>query len=136
MSVYSRKGKWTYDFVHRGKRYYALYPCETKSEAKEKMQERKKALRETGRNLVEQIPKDMGFRELVSHRLDYLELHRTRKHYADVLGQAKRWVTEWKQLDCSEITQPMIQGFLDRRKRQVSAFAANKDLRQLRRIGI
>ncbi len=73
----------------------------------------------------------MGFLELVNQRLDNVNAYNSEKHYADYCSMAKRWVRKWGSLECSAITQGMVEEFMLFRGRK-SANTANKELRYLR----
>lgn len=135
MSVYLVKGMgWRYDFTLQGTRYTSNW-FKTKTEAKEAEVKRREELK----NPVQQtesvtIPTDITFLELVNRRLDYVKAYNSKRHYEDHFYMARRWVLEWKHLNCKEITSDMIQNFLIKRARKVSAFTANKELRMLRAL--
>jgi len=74
----------------------------------------------------------MAFLDLVNKRLDYVKAYHSESHYVDHFYMAKRWVKSWKRFSCKEITPDMIQTFLYKRNKDVSPFAANRDLRTLR----
>lgn len=133
MSVYSVKGKgWRYDFILNTRRYSEA-GFKTKTEARQS--EAKK--REELKNPVQQtedvkIPIDTAFLDLVNKRLDYVKAYNSKSHYVDHFYMARRWVKHWKRYNSSEITPDMIQDFLYKRVKQISAYAANRDLRTLR----
>ena len=129
MSVYSIQGKgWRYDFMLSGVRYtHAWY--KTKTAAKEAEAERRKEVLEPKKKA--QVATDTDFLELVNRRLDYVRAYNSAKHYDDYRHMAKRWAQRWGHLKCGAMTQEMIEQFLLKRKR-VSSFTANKDLRYLR----
>jgi site-specific recombinase XerD len=54
-------------------------------------------------------------------------------HFKDVLYHSRRWVKEWKEMDCSEITSTMIEDYIIKRSK-VSPIVANKDLQYLRAL--
>jgi integrase len=76
----------------------------------------------------------MDFLELVNRRLDYVKAYNSERHYTDHIYMAKRWIKEWGELQCREITPTMIQNFLLQRFRETSGYTANKDLRMLRAL--
>lgn len=128
MSVYLAKGKgWRYDFILEGKRYSAA-GFKTKREARLAEAKEREAI-EKRRSLREKT--DMVFFDLVSARLDYVQAYHSEAHYNAYRYMAMRWVANWSEMLCSEITHSMVQEHLLVR-RKVSAFAANKDLRYLR----
>ena len=73
----------------------------------------------------------MAFLELLNRRLEFVESYRSQRHLTDEVYVARRWARMWGKLDCSEITRDAVEWFLKKRK-QVSAFTANKELRMLR----
>jgi integrase len=130
MSVYSSKGKgWRYDFTLRGRRYTAA-GFKTKREAKRKESKRREELL-APKPVATAEPTDTAFVELLERRLEFLEAYRSERHFTDQVYMARRWVKIWGKLDCGEITRDCIEGFLLKRRR-VSAFTANKELRMLR----
>lgn len=133
MSVYFIKSKgWRYDFILSTRRYSEA-GFKTKTEARQaeakKREELKNPVQQTG-NVT--IPTDMAFLDLVNKRLDYVKAYNSESHYVDHFYMARRWVKHWKRYLCSEITPDMIQNFLYKRCKQVSPYAANRDLRTLR----
>lgn len=131
MSQYFKKGKgWRYDFTLNGMRYTEAW-FKTKKEAKDaehkKEEEAKKQKQETG------IPTDMEFSDLVNARLDYVKNHKSERHYREYIYMAKRWVKQWGDLKCSQISSKLVDGFLSERN-MVSAHAANKDIRYLKAV--
>jgi len=129
MSVYSIKGKgWRYDFTLKGERYTRAW-YKTKTEARQAELEKRKEVLNPQKGT--QIPTDMAFLQLVSRRLDHVEAYRSRRYYKDYCYMAKRWVTQWGKLGCSEITNEMIQRFVLERSK-VSTQTANKEIRLLR----
>jgi len=75
----------------------------------------------------------MAFLTLVNNWLDYLQAYRAESHYKETTYMAKRWVKEWKNELCSEISSNDIQQFILKR-RKVSNYAANKEIRYLRSL--
>ncbi len=129
MSIYSRRGKgWRYDFMLNGVRYtHAWY--KTKKLAKQAAAERRKEVLEPPKET--QMPTDMDFLELVNKRLDHVKAHNSEQHYAEYRSRAKRWVTHWGSLKCSQIMPQMIEDFVLKRSK-VSNHTANKELTCLR----
>lgn len=127
MSVYSDKDKgWRYDFILNGQRYSGA-GYKTKRDARLAEAQRREEI-EKKREL---IGIDMVFFDLVSIRLDHVKAYNSDSHYHSYRCLAKKWVAQWGQKMCSEITTRMVQAYmLERRK--VSPFTANKDLRYLR----
>lgn len=77
---------------------------------------------------------DMVFWELINRRLDHIKAYNSERHYTDHIYLAKRWVKQWGQMGCLEITTDMIQDYLIKRSRQTSPYTANKELRCLRAV--
>ena len=129
MSVYSVEGKgWRFDFTHKGTRQTEAW-FKTKQEAKRAEAERKEEL--INPQPLPQIPTDIKFLELVNRRLDYVKAYHTEHHYEDYVSLARRWVKEWGETMCRDITPDSIQQYMIRRS-HVSNYTANKDLRYLR----
>ena len=130
MSVYFSKGKgWRYDFTLRGRRYTAA-GFKTKRKAKRKEAERREELLNP-KPIASKEPTDMAFLELLNRRLEFLEAYRSQRHFTDQVYMSRCWARMWGKLDCSDITRDAIEWFLRKRKR-VSPFTANKELRMLR----
>lgn len=129
MSIYSVKGKgWRYDFTQNGKRHTEAW-FKTKKEAKQAEARKREELKKSGSKM--EIPTDMGFLALVNLRLDHVKAYNSQRHYTEYCYMARRWVNNWEKLNCTDITQSMIEDFvIDRSK--VSAFTANKEIRYLR----
>lgn len=129
MSVYSVKGRgWRYDFTHKGERYTEAW-FKTKTEAKTAEVEKRKELKNP--QLEPAAPTDTDFLDLVNQRLDHVKAYNSSKHYSDYQAMAKRWTKLWGRRSCSEITTGDVKQHLLRR-REVSAYTANQDLRCLR----
>ena len=129
MSVYSIKGKgYRYDFTLKGVRYTQAW-FKTKRGANQAEADKRKEVLEPKPKT--ETPTDMDFLELVNRRLDHVQAHNCAKHYTDTYYRAKKWVKRWGHLECSDITQEMIEQFVLARNR-VSSFTANKELRYLR----
>ncbi len=135
MSLYFVKGKgWRYDFTLNGNRYTKTW-FKTKREAKQAEAEKRKGVENPELHLItDPIPTDMDFLELVNRRLDYLKEYCSERHYSDNIFYAKRWCSYWGKKKCYEITVDMVQSFLLKRKRDVSAMTANKELRLLKSL--
>lgn len=127
MSVYLRGKTWRYDFMIKGKRHTGE-GFQTKADAKRAEAKHREEV-ETRRHLRAQT--DMGFLEMINLRLDYLKDFSSEKYYYETKNRAGRWVKEWKNTVCGEITPEMVEAFLRKRKK-VSAYTANSDLRSLR----
>jgi integrase len=137
MSVFFVQGKgWRWDFTLKGTRHTGAW-FETKKQATKAMTKaREEALNPTilETKSTEPIPKDMGFKELLNRRLDYVKVYNSQRHYTDHVYLAKRWAKLWENHICSEVTGDMIQSYLLKRARQTSGFTANKELRYLRAV--
>jgi integrase len=133
MSVYLVNGKgWRYDFILQGKRFSGAW-FTTKKEARQ-AESRKREEGEVGPGPYERVesPTDIDFLELVNRRLDHIEAYKSGNYYEEHVYLARRWVKEWKGLQCGEITNEMVESFLRRLARRVSPTTANKHLRYLR----
>ncbi len=132
MSVYSIKSKgWRYDFTLKGERYTQAW-YKTKTKAKQAEAEKRKEVMEPQKGT--QTPTDMGFLELVNRKLDDVETRNSYRYYCDFRYMARRWTKRWGELNCSQITREMIEQFVTKRKREVSARTANKEIRYLRSV--
>jgi integrase len=136
MSVYSVKGKgWRYDFILDEARYSSSW-FKTKAEAREAEAKRREEIKNPRQEpvaAVEKTPTAMGFLELANRRLDHVKAYNSERHYTDLFYMAKRWVGDWQNLSCKEVSQDKIQNFLLKRA-EVSPYTANKDLRYLRAL--
>lgn len=129
MSIYFQKGRgWKYDFTLKGERYTSKY-FDTKKEVKQAEAIKRE---EVLNPKPEVTATDMAFLDLVNMRLDHVLSYNSEGHYQQCVYKAKRWVSQWKGLMCSEITRPMIEAFLIKRRKKGSPFTANTDLRYLR----
>jgi len=129
MSTYSQKGKgWRYHFILEGTRHTKAW-FKTKREAKEAEMQRREEIKNP--KPEREIPIDMAFLELVNKRLDYVEAYNSATHYRDYRCMAKKWIKEWGNMSCSQVSQERIQQFILERNK-VSAYTANKNLRALR----
>ena len=146
MGVYFVKDKgWRYNFILKGKRYTKAW-FKTKKEAKQAEARKREEVENptTGtevNGLVEQTSEDqtetqtgMEFFELVNLRLDYVKAYNSERHYTDHIYLAKKWVKEWKQSSCDEVTTESVQKYLIRRQEETSSYTANKELRYLRAL--
>ena len=128
MSIYLVKGKgWRYDFTLNGIRQTEAW-FKTKKEAMLAEARRKE---EMSKPQQKQTRTDMAFSELVNRRLDFVKAYKSAEYYKTYTYVAKMWTRVWNNLQCSEITSDMIQNYTVKRK-QVSAYTANKDLKHLR----
>jgi integrase len=66
--------------------------------------------------------------------LDYLKEYSSENHYTDHIYYARGWCKLWNGVKCNDISVDMIQSFLLKRKKEVSAITANKELRLLRSL--
>ena len=131
MSVYLIKGKgWRYDFILKGIRYTSTW-FKTKTEARQAEAKRKEVIKNPKPEI--QTPIDMGFLELVNRRLDFLKGYKSERYYTDHVYLARKWLKQWKGLNCGEISTDMVESYLCKRKK-VSAYTANHDLRHLRAL--
>lgn len=131
MSIYSDPGRgWRYDFQFKKRRYQSNY-YKTKTEAKAAEAEKRKELKNPVP--VPETPTDMAFLTLMNNRLDYLQAYSAESHYKETRYMSKRWAKEWKNRLCSEISSDDIQHFVLKR-RKVSNYAANKEIRYLRSL--
>jgi len=131
MSAYFLKGKgWRCDFTLNGTRYTNAW-FKTKSKAKEAEAKRKEEIQ--NQKQEKQTPTVMGFLDLVNRRLDHVKAYNSESHYRDQIYLARRWVKEWKQKRCGEISTDIIERFVLKRSK-VSAYTANRDLRCLRAL--
>ncbi|HOI94541.1 MAG TPA: site-specific integrase [Syntrophobacter fumaroxidans] len=130
MSVYLVKGKgWRYEFELDGARYtHSFY--RTKREAKNASTKRREELKNP--KPVMEIQTDMDFLDLVNERLDYVKARHVQGHYDHCRYMARKWVERWGEMKCSQITQKMIEEFLQERKDAHSGGTANRELRYLR----
>lgn len=129
MSVYFIKVKgWRYDFTLKGSRYTNAWFV-TKTEAKQAEAKRREEIGKPEKAM--QGPTDITFLDLVNARLDYVKAYFSESHYKPYCYMARRWVKKWGGLNCSQITQQMIQQYILERSK-ISAFTANKDIRYLR----
>ncbi len=129
MSTYSVKGKgWRYDFTHRGIRYTKTW-FKTKREANQAESRKREEVKNPKAD--QDKPTDIAFLDLVNKRLDHAKAYDSQSHYTTYKYLARRWVKDWGDLFCSQITQAMVQELVLERRR-VSAYAANKDLCHLR----
>ncbi|WP_035241959.1 site-specific integrase [Desulfobacter vibrioformis] len=135
MSLYFVKGKgWRYDFTLNGKRYTKSW-FTTKKEAKQAEAKRKEEVQNPEHTMItDPIPTDMDFLELVNRRLDHIKEYNSEQHYEGHIYYARKWCAYWGDKKCSDITVDMVQSFLLKRKRDVSAVTANKELRLLRSL--
>ncbi|MEW6381019.1 MAG: tyrosine-type recombinase/integrase [bacterium] len=130
MSIYFVKGKgWRYDFTLNGKRYTDTW-FSTKREVKE-AEARKKEEINNPKPIIE-TPTDMVFLDLVNIRLDYVKAYNSEDHYRDYRWLSKGWVKRWGKMPCCEITQDMVQRYILEIRRKISAYTANKNIRDLR----
>lgn len=135
MSLYFVKGKgWRYDFTLNGTRYTKTW-FKTKKEAKKAEARRKEEVQNPELTMIaDPIQTDMDFFELVNRRLDHIKEYNSDQHYTDHIYYAKRWCSYWGDKKCNDIGVDMVQSFLLKRKRDVSAVTANKELRLLRSL--
>jgi integrase len=70
--------------------------------------------------------------QLLEKRLEYVKAYHTQAYFKMNLCYSKKWVKTLGPLKCDEISKNMIQEYLIKRKKETSAFSANKDLKCLR----
>ena len=70
---------------------------------------------------------------LVHKRLDEVNQRLSVEYSIDTVYHARRWITRWKNLTCSQITREMITDLRNERSR-VSNETANKELRHLKAL--
>ena len=135
MSIYSVKGKgWRYDFTLKGTRHTEAW-FKTKREARQAEAKKKEEVQNPElQMIINPIPTDMDLLDLVNRRLDHLKEYCSERHYSDHIYYARRWCSYWGDKKCNELTVDMIQSFLLKRKKDVSAVTANKELRLLRSL--
>lgn len=132
MSIYSVKGKgWRYDFTLKGTRHTEAW-FTTKKEAQSAEAEKRKEVLNPASLITGPIQTDMEFLELVNRRLDYVKEYNSVRYYTNHIYAAKRWCRLWGKMICSEITSDMIQAFVYKQKKSVSAISANMQLTMLR----
>lgn len=129
MSVYSVKSKgWRYDFTHKGIRHTEAW-FKTKKEAKQAEARKREEIKNPPS--VEDVQTDMDFLELINHRLDHVKAYNSECHYQEHIYMARKWVKNWGQLICEQITPQLVSKFIIKRSK-VSNFVANKEIRYLR----
>ena len=108
MSIYLVKGKgWRVDFTLHGTRHTEAW-FKTKTEAKQAEAKRREELKNPKQ--LETIQTDMDFLTLANKRLDYVKKFNSKSHFKDVLYHVRRWVEEWKGLNCTDISNDMSKG--------------------------
>jgi integrase len=75
----------------------------------------------------------MDFLTLANKRLDYAKRYNSESHFKDVLYHVRRWIKEWNGLNCIDITNDMVEGYVIKRS-EISACVANKELQYLRAL--
>jgi integrase len=75
---------------------------------------------------------DMLFQDLANQRLDYLQEYKSDEHFRSCKYMANRWNAAWGETLSSQVTTTMIKEHLKQRKKETSAYTANKELRCLR----
>jgi len=117
MTVFSVEGMgYRFEFQMNRKRYASKYFKRLK-DAQEAESQLKAEIRTESKNAT-QAKTDITFFDLLQFRLDYLKSkgEERAKYYRDNRYMGKRWVKEWKDIPCSQITTIMVQQFLQRRK--------------------
>ena len=129
MSVYSVIGKgWRYDFTQKGIRHTEAW-FKTKKEALRAESQKKEELRNPP--VVKEAPTDTDFLELVNLRLDHVKAYNSERHYLEYLYMARRWIKNWENLGCADISTTSVEKFIIKRSK-VSNYVANKEIRYLR----
>ena len=132
MSVYFIKGKgWRYDFTREGTRCTGTW-FKTKTEARTAETKRREEILNPKQETV--TPTDMAFLELVNKRLDHVKAYNSGRHYTDQVYFGRKWMKEWGQLKCAEISTSTIESYLLKRSDESSPYTANKELRSLRAL--
>ena len=134
MSLYFVKGKgWRYDFTLSGKRYTKSW-FKTKREARKAEATRKEEIQNQKHAVItDPIPTDMTFLDLINKWLDHVQAYKSEEYYKTNRNMARHWVQKWGKVLCAELSTEMIEKRLIERKK-VSAYSANKELRNLRII--
>ena len=131
MSIYLVKGKgWRYDFTLKGIRHTEAW-FKTKTQAKQVEAKKREELKNPKQREMTQT--DMDFLTLANKRLDYVKKYNSGEHFRHVLYHVRRWISEWKELNCSEISSEKVETYIFKRS-EVSPHAANKELRYLRAL--
>jgi len=134
MSTYFVKGKgWRYDFTLKGIRYTEAW-FKTNRAAQQAEAQRKEDIanpKPVPPPEAQKTPTGMGFLELVNKGMDYVKAHASDEYYRTYRYLAKRCIGQWGQLSCEEITEGMVEDYILKR-REVSSYTANKDLRYLK----
>jgi len=112
MSAYlvKRKG-WRYDFTLNGTRHTEAW-FKTKKEAKQAEGKRKEEILNPKPAMPTETvttPTVMDFLELVNKRLDHVKAYNSDWHYRAYRYMCKRWIKNWGNLLCIEITREMVQ---------------------------
>ena len=130
MGIYFVPGKgWRYHFKHKKTRYTRAW-FKTKKEANQAEAKHREKVKNPHPS---QTQTDTIFLDLINKRLDYMNVYHTKHHYDDCRQMACRWVKNWGDIPCPEITRAMIQEWVIVRSR-VSVWVANKEIRHLRAV--
>lgn len=124
------RGYWRYLFEVNKIKFYSPAPgFKTKKEA----QKARSLHRDAIKNPPPPEPSrtDITFFDLVTKRLDYVQVYFVTRHYADYRYMARRWVRLWGKMMCSDITQEQIQQFIIKRGKS-AAGTGNKEIVYLR----
>ncbi len=105
ITYFVEKKGWRYDFTLQGARYTEIW-FKTKTEAKRSEAEKRKEVKNP--KPVQEMPTDTDFLTLANRRLDHVKAYNSEGHFKDVLYHSRRWVKEWKYLNCNDITSSMI----------------------------
>jgi integrase len=129
MTVYRHKsGKWAYDFVCNGRRYFD-YGYRLKSDAATAEAEHRKQLRAP----YKMPPGMIDFGTLCNAYLDYCEGFNSPRAYDNKKSVIARQFKKWADMPASAITQAMIEEHMIERKEK-SAGTANQDRKWLHGI--
>jgi integrase len=139
MTAYFVKGKgWRFEFQMNGTRHTKGFFKSERRAKKAELKRREELTRPIDQQIAPETPTDIFFLDLVNKRLDHVKDHNSKSHYGTYIYVAKRWAGMWGKVPCSQITSTMVEEHLSKR-RNISAYTANKDLRYLRatfRFGI
>ncbi|MFH0925825.1 MAG: site-specific integrase [bacterium] len=135
MSSYldKRKKVWRYDFELEGKRY-SQSGFQTKKEAKEaEFKRREEVLNPKILSTKEDVKTPITFFELLTKRLDHVKDYQGRENYVKYRRFSRRWCQAFgASIFCADITKEMVKKYLSKKKMEVSAYTANKELTYLR----
>lgn len=96
--------RWQYKGQYLGKKYHSKFIYLSKQECKQAEAEKLKEMDEQARNPT----KDVSLVKAFNHRLDYLELTRSKEYYQDNLRICKKILKKWGNIKASEVTRNMV----------------------------